>query len=480
MNFFRSVFADDSDSSDVEENQPSVSESHTRSSKDEEEEEYEDHEAQAPLNEHDLESDPNPNLNPSPRSSGGSGWNFGNLIKNLSTQSELVLQNYRRDLEEFRSGLKKETEGIREVATRAVKELPVSLDVGASVAQASLESVGQAIDEFGNSVWRGTSEFISHGKDALLAADHESDSSDGQQLSSPSLSSKRYSRFEAQVHAVQTDVNTYCAEPEDLDDFNKWKSGFVLEEKAEEIENLCGDNGVMEGIYVKLVPNAVDREIFWTRYFYRVYKLKQVEDARANLVKRVISRDDEEDLSWDVDDDDETTDSADVKVNSSEERKLEKEGSSEIASGKKPVEEQPVSGLDVVAKTGELNSHKEFDNRADTGLFVGKLDPSESGLSGDDSVSKSDEKAQLEGAKTDPGESSKDSDFTVVSSHPSMPEEEEDLGWDEIEDLGSSDEKKEEVGGSPNRADLRKRLSAADEEEDLTWDIEDDDDPVKP
>ncbi|KAJ4968120.1 hypothetical protein NE237_014821 [Protea cynaroides] len=89
------------------------------------------------------------------------------------------------------------------------------------------------------------------------------------------------------------------------------------------------------------------------------------------------------------------------------------------------------------------------------------------------------EKAPLEGPKTDPGESSKDSDFSFVSNLPSMPQEEEDLGWDEIEDLDNSDEKKEEGDGSPNRADLPKRLSATDEDENLTWDIQDDDEPVK-
>ncbi|KAJ4969315.1 hypothetical protein NE237_016016 [Protea cynaroides] len=486
MNFFKAVFAEDSETSDVEENERPVSDSPKKSSKDDEEED-EEAEDDAPLKEHESTIP-----NPSPKASDGSGWSFGGLIKTLSTKSESVIQTYRRDLEEFRSGLKKETEVIREVASRAVKELPVSLEVGASVAQGSLESVGQAIDEFGSSVWRGTTDIISQGKDALLAADQESDSSDSQRLSTPSLNSKRYSRFEAQVQAVQTDVNTYCEEPEDLDDFNKWKSGFILDEKAEEIENLCGQNGVMEEIYAKLVPNAVDRETFLTRYFYRIYKLKQVDDARANLVKRAISRE-EEDLSWDVDDDDddndEMTDATGTKVNSSEEKELEKKGSSELAPEKEIVEERPVSSSN---KTGERSSVGEIDNIGQAGesisdnvsdkmLSEGKPDPSRSGLNGDDSVTKFVEKALLEG-KTDAGESSKDSDFSVVSSQPSSPEEEEDLGWDEIEDVGSNDEKKEAASGSPNRADLHKRLSAADEDEDedLSWDIEDDDEPVKP
>nr|DAD19378.1 TPA_asm: hypothetical protein HUJ06_020841 [Nelumbo nucifera] len=285
MDFFKTVFSDDPEPEPSDnKNQSSVSGSPKREPEAEAEGDS-DHEAL--LEEHD--SNPNPNTD----SSVGSGWSFGGFIKTFATKSESVLQTYRRDLEEFSSGLKKETEAIREATSRAVKELPASIEAGASAAQESFESVGQAIDVFGSTVWRGTAEIISHGKDSLLAAESESDSSDSQHLNNQALSSRRYGRFEAQVRAIQINLNTYSEEPDDLDDFNKWKSGFLIEEMAEEIEKLCSDNGVMEGIYAKLVPNVVDHETFWSRYFYRVYKLKQVEDARANLVRRVISGEEE-------------------------------------------------------------------------------------------------------------------------------------------------------------------------------------------
>lgn len=90
----------------------------------------------------------------------------------------------------------------------------------------------------------------------------------------------------------------------------------------------------------------------------------------------------------------------------------------------------------------------------------------------EDSVSKSVEIVASEG-KGDHVESSngngKDNDFSVVSSNPSMAEE-EDLRWAEIEDLSSIDDKKGTHGASQssNRADLRKRLSTAEEYEDLS------------
>lgn len=425
MNFFKSVFADDPE--------PASDPPHSAAHPD-------------PGDDEPNHRNPNPN----------GAWSFGGLIKTLASKSESVIESYRRDIEEFGTGLKKETAVIRDVASRAVKDLPASLEVGASVAQDSLESVGQAIDDIGSSVWRGTAEIITHGRDVLLAAEeHDIDSpsdSSSQQLSSQSLSSQRYSRFDMQLRAIQCDENTYREEPEDLDGFSEWKLGFVLEDKSAEIENLSEANGVMGEIYSKVVPNVVDHDTFWSRYFYRIHKLKLVEDARVNLVNRAIAGDEEEDLSWDIDDDEDDEE----KSNGSElKRELNKENSSESVMEQKIVEN---SQLEESLKKGVVHEQAP-DERVNS-----------DGRSDSDKSETKSEKMISEG-RTD--------SVSIVSSPPSLPEE-EDLGWDEIEDIGSIDETKVGVSGSPaNKADLRKRLSAAEEDEDLTWDIEDDDEPAK-
>ncbi|MCK1978381.1 hypothetical protein LNK15_15200, partial [Jeotgalicoccus huakuii] len=56
-------------------------------------------------------------------------------------------------------------------------------------------------------------------------------------------------------------------------------------------------------------------------------------------------------------------------------------------------------------------------------------------LNNDDLVEKVNEKLVIQGKSDTGGESGKDSDFSVVSSQPSLPDEEEDLSWDEIEDV---------------------------------------------
>lgn len=57
------------------------------------------------------------------------------LIVLLDWQSGGVLQTYQQDLKEFGIGLKKETEVISGVTAHVVKDLPLSLETGASVAQ---------------------------------------------------------------------------------------------------------------------------------------------------------------------------------------------------------------------------------------------------------------------------------------------------------------------------------------------------------
>ncbi|CAK9151019.1 unnamed protein product [Ilex paraguariensis] len=489
MNFFKSILSDDPDPLESENPQESEPNSPANLS------DKHDGEDDVVGPDRSSESHDQPNSNPN-SSAGYGGWSFGGLIQTFATRSESMLETYRRDLKEFGSGLKKETSLFREVANRAVKDLPASIEVGASVAHGAIDGV-----------LKSTAEIIAHGKETLLApSDIESDTPD----TNLNLSSRRYSRFDTQLRAIQSDVKTYSEEPEDLEDYNKWKLGFVLEEKNEEVENLVAESGALEGIYTRVVPNEVDRETFWSRYFYRVHKLDQQESVRANLVKRAISIDDEEELTWDVDDEDDDAQEnngspkgdkfEDKEFGNKDLPQILKEESDGSSKGYK-LENKELGGKDLTQivkeeayKESQSGSSRVDDGKEDNMLSVGSVN-SKAGRSNvdnvadkkelsiqtlkvrsDEVVSKSDDKVVLDG-KADSGESCKDSDVSFVSSQQSIPDE-QDLEWDEIDDVGSSDEKVTH-DGSPNRAEVRKRLSAAEEDEDLSWDIEDDDEPVK-
>ncbi|CAN8311103.1 unnamed protein product [Cochlearia groenlandica] len=413
MDFFKSVFADDPD--------PPGTESESDSPKTRE------------VRENPEQSNPN-------EEDEGGGWSFGGLMKTIATRSESVIETYRRDLEEFGTGLKKEIE----------------------VAQGSLGTMGNAIDELGNTVMKGTAEIIAQGKEAILAADNESDSSDNNSNKSfgrpDSFSSKPYSRFVAQVRVVQCDMNTYCEEPEDSDDYKKWEPEFSLVEKTVEMENMLEENGDMKGVYKKVVPNVVDHETFWFRYWYKVHKLKQAEDLRANLVKRAISLDDEEELSWDIDDEEETSERVTVSEATREVSRLKLEGNDDMGSGDtgETVKDEVKSADSVSEKSvkDEVKSVDSVTKVSNAGLKTDLDSEKEKKATGDEDVSES--------------KPTVDSDASKQS--------EEELGWDEIEDMSSIDVKEaSRAGGTPNKGELRKRLSAAEEDEDLSWDIEDED-----
>ncbi|CAL1362091.1 unnamed protein product [Linum trigynum] len=482
MDFFRSVFSDEPD--------PPPPKSASGSQTPPEHQSNSDSDSDSP-------PPAQPQSNPNPTADNdGRGWSsFGGLIRTLTTKSESVIETYRRDLKEFSTGLRKEIE----------------------VAQGSLENVGQAFDEIGNSVIKGTAQIISQGKEAIISLDQESDSSDVDRGSSgagqsSSYDSRRYSRLDAQVRAIQGDASTFCEEPEDLDDYGKWRSSeFVLEDNRDEVESLLEENGTLDNIYRKVVPGSVDEETFWSRYYYRIYKLKQAEALRANLVKRAISAE-EEDLSWDVDDDDEE-ESEDWKSKVSKGEEMSKgvvEEHQEVKTrdysmevGKsdaiQPVEQNPIEDKKMGdVKVEEIGqTAKEETASATVTAEEPKVvnNPSPATASGDvvssekgDEVKEDVKSAENSGSEGNGGNggSCKDSDYSVVSSHQTTAEE-EDLGWDEIEDLsGIDDSKKEERrvsqgGSSATKEELRKRLSVAEEEEeeDLSWDIEDDDEPVK-
>ena len=134
---------------------------------------------------------------------------------------------------------------LREAAARAARDLPSS---------------AHALD--------GLADIVAQGKEALSrAAGGGPQASDGgdSDPSSASGTHVRYSRFEAQLRALQADPATFTSDPEDAEDFAAWSKGFILDEREEEIEALCYDSDALEAMADRLVPDAVPREVFWPR-----------------------------------------------------------------------------------------------------------------------------------------------------------------------------------------------------------------------
>ena len=343
------------------------------------------------------------------------------------------------------------------------------------VAHDSLETVGHVIDQFGNKVIKGTAQIISQGKDAIL--DSDSDNNNKKKKHS-SFNSKLYSRFDSQVRAIQGDPNTYVEEPIDLDRYNKWKLDFSLEGKNEEMEGLLKENDEMESVFKRVVPKEVDRETFWFRYYYKVYKLKKAEDIRAKLVRQ-MSREEEEELSWDVEDEEYVDDNDD-----DDDENEGKEGGFDDDDDDGVVGVKRLSNGEVmcdsggekskVEKSDSLLQNKMMEESKDDENLKVVQEKGDDGSKVDNvkgSEVDSEKKVTME-RNVDDGKSLQD-----VTQNSEQEKEEIDLEWEEIEDHSRIDEKKGNDGnGSPSKIDLLKRLSSAAEEEDLSWDIEDEDD----
>ena len=120
-------------------------------------------------------------------------------------------------------------------------------------------------------------------------------------LGSPKIE-KAYSRYESEVAALQRDTNTYLDEPEEFaEEFEAFKASFSLQSSKLDIEQLL-TNSFMSDLHSRIVPDVVEEEDFWSRYFFKVQKLKQKEEQRAQITQRVAgltSMQQEEEEPWD-------------------------------------------------------------------------------------------------------------------------------------------------------------------------------------
>ncbi|EPS60092.1 hypothetical protein M569_14713 [Genlisea aurea] len=337
---------------------------------------------------------PSPPSSPANRATVTSSWGFGSaVLDSIAAKSASFLDNYQKDIEEFSSGFRRETSIIREAARRAVSNLPSRLESGAAVAQESLEAVGQAIDD--------VAELI--GKELNLSSGDYVSATDGGRATIP----KPYSRLEAVILALQSDAATYRDEIHDAG-YDEWKSEFEFHEKRHEVSKLLNENKRIAEIHEATVPEEVDDETFWSRYFYRVAMAVKAEESRASLVKKAISSEEDEELSWDIDDDDAI-------------------GSNEA----------PPLQTTTTTTQASVSVQCERDGSSD-----GKLG----------------------------------SDISIVSSQRSSHAEDDEMEWHKIEGIPSGDEGKRITTPLQNTTRKKKVTYPEDEEdEELSWDLEDDD-----
>eukprot|EP00898_Chlorokybus_atmophyticus_P001742 jgi/Chlat1/2569/Chrsp175S02414 len=235
---------------------------------------------------------------------------FGTLAKAVTEltvkaqhKSEEMLAQYQKDIIEFGRELQREGKSVVEKTSTKLPQLPNILENQAVTAQEQVEAMGRGLETFGSSVFRGTTEIFQQVREAVaMETEFKAKKTRPARPDRPVYAvSGKYSRMHAEVSAMQRDSSTYCDEPEDAADYAAWKEAFRMEDKQADIEGVLKDNAFMQELQTRIVPLIVERETFWMRYFYRLYKLQQAQEARNELMKRAtVSEEDE--LSWDVDD----------------------------------------------------------------------------------------------------------------------------------------------------------------------------------
>eukprot|EP00854_Cymbomonas_tetramitiformis_P018663 gene18663-22283_t len=239
-------------------------------------------------------------------------------ISALQEKAKEALHTLKSDLQEFGSTVKEDTEDLVQGVQKSVPELLEKGDVALDAAlpeiaevQDHFENVGSQIESFGQSVLSGTTEIFAQVREAVQTEFEEPKKTKKNRAKQRSArdagvvgSSGKYNRYESQVYALQRDSSTYCDEPEDKSDYDTWCSTFQVSEQKVAIEEILRDNSFMRELHSRIVPLIVEHEVFWMRYFYRLSKLQQ----REELVKRASKVDLEDDLSWDVEDPEPSTD----------------------------------------------------------------------------------------------------------------------------------------------------------------------------
>lgn len=243
-------------------------------------------------------------------------------IQDTDWRSELsaLQQGLKEDTGELAHHAKAATQELTHRAKAAAEQLPAAVEglpgKGAALqaraveARHQLQAAGKSLGSLGQRLVHSTTELFDQINTAVQAElDQHEDALRGRAPSGRGPAGgggPRYSRFEADVSAMQRDSGTYCDEPDDAEDYATWHATFDLASRKRDVDALVADNTFMSELQARIVPLIVEYELFWTRYFYRLHKLELRHAQFAALTQRAEqgAGGEEEEVGWGSDEDD--------------------------------------------------------------------------------------------------------------------------------------------------------------------------------
>jgi hypothetical protein len=106
-------------------------------------------------------------------------------------------------------------------------------------------------------------------------------------------------RFDAQLHVIHTRDESFIRDPEEAEgEFAAWKGqGFDIKGKTEDIARDLEKYDELRRAMERLVPETVEYEAFWTRYYFLRHVVETEEKRRRELLKGAKD-DEEEEIGW--------------------------------------------------------------------------------------------------------------------------------------------------------------------------------------
>ncbi|XP_065062479.1 BSD domain-containing protein 1-like [Rhopilema esculentum] len=228
---------------------------------------------------------------------GGSWWQSWSksIVDTVKEKTSSTYEMVQKDLSEFYQTIQTDTAHVVvDAASKVQDQIQTSKD-------------DQGDEAPGQSAFRqGFANILSSVSESLKTLAQEEAPSPGNHHAEVSASSPVYDRRRVKIQQIQTEVGTYCNEPEGpKDNFLDWQQMFDFDSKRGEMSDMLVKVPEIRAIYSKLVPSAVSHGVFWKRYFYKIHQFEMKEERRAALVARAeTSSIHEEEYKWDSDDGD--------------------------------------------------------------------------------------------------------------------------------------------------------------------------------
>ena len=114
-------------------------------------------------------------------------------------------------------------------------------------------------------------------------------------------------RLEKKIYELQANPAVYCQPAEDTAGYEEWGKDFNLDDYADACQELLYTHDSIDKLYVRVVPEVVEEDTFWKRYFFAKYKLELEEKRRQKLLEKAenaVVADETEEDGWGDDDDD--------------------------------------------------------------------------------------------------------------------------------------------------------------------------------